>query len=338
MRPTHPIVWLICGCVAVSGAFPARSADQAGVPAATTNAAAGAQFPPLPKPQVTYFRELLALSPSELERALATIAEPARRRLRAKLQEYAALAIDERESRLRATELRSYLAPLMRTAPTNRAAQLALIPDEYRKLVDEGLKVWDALTPETQGDLQASEWTIRYILQNQSAAAFQKTAITNEPPLPQREKLEQQLTSWFALPPDQRQRTCDRFQQFFELSPREKERILSAFPDAERGEMDKTVQAFEKLAPDQRSLCVSSFGKFASMTPEKRAQFLKNAERWKETPPDDRQTWRTIVTKLPPLPPGFAKPTLPPGFHEQETAPAATPLQRAPVNSTNAAH
>ena len=325
MRPSPPIVWLICWCVAGGGAFLARAADPAGAPAATTNAGGRVQFPPLPKPQVTYFRELLALSSSELDRALAGIAEPARRRLQAKLQEYAALTPNEREARLRATELRWYLAPLMRTPPTNRVAQLALVPDEYRTMIEERLKLWDALTPETQRELQESEWTIRWLEQFQS-----------DLPLPQREKLEQQLASWLALPPDQRQRMCDRFQQFFELSPREKEKILSAFPDAERGEMDKTLQAFERLPPDQRSLCVSSFGKFANMTPEKRAQFLKNAERWKVTPPDDRQTWRTIAPKLPPLPPGFGKPSLPPGFHEQESGPVTPPRPRAPINSTNA--
>ena len=338
MRPVHPIVWLIFWCVAGSGAFLARSADQAGVGPATTNAAGGVQFPPLPKPQVTYFRELLALGPGELERELATIAEPARGRLRAKLQEYTALAADEREARLRATELRSYLAPLLRMPPSIRRVQVALIPDKYRTMVEEGLKLWDALTPEIQREAQASEWTIRYILQNQFASAFPKASMMNKPPLPQREKLEEQLASWLALPPEQRKRMCYRFQQFFELSPREKEKILGAFPEAERGEMDKTLQAFEKLAPDQRVLCVSAFSKFADMTPENRAQFLKNAERWKETPPDDRQTWRSIVTKLPPLPPVLAKPSLPPGFQEQESAPAATPPQRATINPTNAAH
>ena len=336
MRPSPPIVWLICWCVAGGGAFLARSADQDGAPAATTNAGGRVQFPPLPKPQVTYFRELLALSSSELDRALASIAEPARRRLQAKLQEYAALTPDEREARLRATELRSYLAPLMRTPPTNRVPQLALIPDEYRTMVEARLKLWDLLTPEIQTLVHESEWPIRWLGQLQSASASQKASMTNDLPQPQREKLEQQLASWLALPPDQRQRMCVRFQQFFELSPREKEKILSAFPDAERGEMDKTLQAFEKLPSDQRSLCVSSFGKFANMTPEKRAQFLKNAGRWKETPPDDRQTWRTIAPKLPPLPPGFGKPLLPPGFQEQEYGPATPPPPRPPINSTNA--
>jgi len=326
MRPAHPIVWLICCCLTGSEGYVARSADPAGATAAT-NPAARVSFPPLPKPQVTYFRELLALSPSELDRALARIAEPARRRLQAKLQEYAALAPEEREARLRATELRWYLAPLMRAHPTNRVAQLALVPEEFRTMVEERLKLWDLLPPETQKEVQESEWSIRWLLGN----------LTNEPPLPQREKLEQQLAPWLALPLGQRQRMCYRFQQFFELSPKEKERILGAFPEAERGEMDTTLQAFEKLPPDQRNLCVNSFSKFADMTPENRAQFLKNAERWKETPPHDRQIWRTIVIKLPPLPPGFGKPSLPPGFQEPESGPPTKSVPPAPITSTNAA-
>ena len=335
MRPTLPIVWLICWSVG-SGVFLAQAADKGGAPATSTNAATSAPAPSLPGPQV--FRELLGLNSTELDRALASIAEPARNRLLAKLREYAALTPGERDARLRATELRWYLVPLMRTVPTSRVAQLALVPEEYRTMVEERLKLWDLLKPDTQKQIQESEWTIRYFLQLQSTSEFQKASAPNDLTLPQRAKLEQQLASWLALPPDQRQRMCDRFQQFFELSPREKEKILSALPDAERGGMDKTLHAFEKLPTEQRSLCVSSFRNFANMTPEARAQFLKKAERWKELPPDDRQTWRTLVTKLPPLPPGFGKPPLPPGFQEQKSGPTTPPPPRAPINSTNAAH
>jgi hypothetical protein len=335
MRPTHPIVWLICWSVG-SGVVLAQAADKGGAPAATTNAAASAPAPPLPKRQVTYFRELLALSPGELDRELASVAEPARNRLLAKLREYTALTPDEREARLRAIELRSYVVPLMRTRPANRVAQLALVPDEYRTMAEERLKLWDLLNPEIQRQIQESEWTIRYVVQLRPVSASQNPSRRNDRTLSQREKLEQHLASWLAIPPDKRRRMCDRFQQFFELSPREKERILSALPDAQRGEMDKTLQAFEKLPTEQRGLCVSSFTNFANMKPEERARFLKNAERWKEMPPGDRQTWRTLVTKLPPLPPGFGKPPLPPGFQEQKSDPAKPPLPPAPINSTNA--
>jgi len=127
MRPTHLLLRLICCCVVGNELFVARSADLPGAPASTTRVALS--FPPLPKP-VSYFRELLALNPDKLDQALASIAEPARKRLQAKLQEYAALTPDERDARLRATELRWYLAPLMRTPPTNRIAQLALVPED----------------------------------------------------------------------------------------------------------------------------------------------------------------------------------------------------------------
>src|SRR6185436_5663093 len=148
MRPTHLILRLICCGVVGYEVFVARSAELPGAPAPAARAALS--FPPLPRPQVTYFRELLSLNPNELDRALASIAEPARKRLQAKLQEYAALSPDERDARLRATELRWYLAPLMRTPPTNRIAQLALVPEDYRTLVEERLKLWDLLPPENQ--------------------------------------------------------------------------------------------------------------------------------------------------------------------------------------------
>jgi hypothetical protein len=101
--------------------------------------------------------------------------------------------------------------------------------------------------------------------------------------------------------------------------------------------MDKTLQAFEKLPPDQRSLCVRSFREFVGLTPEERAEFLKNARRWKAMAPAERQTWRTVVTKLPPLPPGFGEPPLPPRFQQQTPGPATAPLPNTPVNLTNAA-
>src|ERR1051326_1727119 len=206
MRAAYPILWLICWSLG-SGAFVARPADPAPGTPAITNAAAGVAFPPLPKPQVTYFRELLALRPGELDRALAGIAEPGRRRLQAKLREYLALAPDERETRLRATELCAYLAPLMRTPPTNRVAQLARVPDDFRPPVEERLKVWDGLAPETQKQLQESQWLIRWLGQLRYASDLPKTSTSAAEDLPQqqREKLEQQLASLRALSPTARQ-------------------------------------------------------------------------------------------------------------------------------------
>src|SRR5437667_415981 len=80
-----------------------------------------------------------------------------------------------------------------------------------------------------------------------------------------REKLDRQLAAWLSLPPERRQRMCDNFRRFFELSPAEKRKTLGALSDAERQEMEKSLQAFAKLPPSQIRICVNSFRKFANM-------------------------------------------------------------------------
>ena len=295
----------------------AQTADNG---AAAASPAVSPRLPPLPQPPVAYFRELLGLSPAELEKTLAGIVGPIRTNLQAKLQQYAALTADEREARLRATELQWYLVPLMSTAPTNRVAQLAVIPDEYRTLVAERLEQWDKLPSDVQKDF----------LRIQSVFGSEREDVLRGLSPEQRQKLEQQLATWTSLPPDRRRRAYENFRQFFELSPKEKEKTLGAFSDAERQEMEQTLQAFEKLSPAQRLTCIRSFQKFTEITPAERAQFLKNAELWKKMSPDDRQTWRMLVTRLPPLPPGFGQPPFPP---KQKSGP---PLPQQTLNLTNA--
>jgi hypothetical protein len=272
---------------------------------------AGTRLPPLPQPPVTYFRTLLALNPDELNKTLARISGPLRTNLLAKLQEYTALTADEREARLRATEFQWYLGPLMRTPPTNRVAQLALVPDDYRPFVKASLERWDALPPAAQIDF----------LRIQSASATERENTLRSLSPGQRQKLEQGLAVWSSLPSGKRERMYGNFQRFFELPPRERERTLDALSDDERQEMENTLQTFEKLPPAQRLACIASFRKFTEMTPAERAQFLKNAERWKEMSAADRQTWRTLVAKLPPLPPGFGLPPLPPSAGQKSRPP-----------------
>ena len=65
---------------------------------------------------VDFFRQLLAMTPAERVASLTNRPPEARARILAKVREYQALGPDERELRLRATELRWYLTPLLRTA------------------------------------------------------------------------------------------------------------------------------------------------------------------------------------------------------------------------------
>src|SRR5262249_37864291 len=99
---------------------------------------AAPELPPEPaavKSPVAVFRELLYMSPAERTKALADRPEETRKRILAKIREYQSLRRDECELRLTVTELGYYLRPLMRTPATNRSAQIALIPKDFRELV-----------------------------------------------------------------------------------------------------------------------------------------------------------------------------------------------------------
>jgi len=109
---------------------------------------------------------------------------------------------------------------------------------------------------------------------------------------------------------------------------------------AERRQMEQALQSYASLPPVLQRVCVESFSKFAAMSAEERNQFLQNAAKWEAMSEYERQTWRTLVNRLPPVPPGFYNsklPPMPPGLHltslPQRTAagdPAATnPAQAA---------
>jgi hypothetical protein len=73
--------------------------------------------------------------------------------------------------------------------------------------------------------------------------------------------------------------------------------------DAERHQMEKTLQAFDQMPASQRAECVNAFAKFASLTAPQQAEFLKNAERWAAMSPAERQAWRDLVVNVPQWPP-----------------------------------
>ncbi len=88
--------------------------------------------------------------------------------------------------------------------------------------------------------------------------------------------------------------------------------------------MTKALQAFAGLPPAQRDLCIESFHKLAVMSPREREQFFINAERWRAMTPGERETWRNLVTQLPPLPPGFPESAAPPKLPETVDGRAVT--------------
>jgi hypothetical protein len=252
---------------------------------------------------VDFFRQLLAMTPDERDDFLTNRPPEIRTRILAKIAEYEALDPNERELRLRATELRWYLMPLLRDSPTNRAARLAQIPDDIRGLVQARLDEWSILPPTLKQEFLENEHILRYFTRlevgNSASENFG------------RQPSETERMHWSELSEGEQHQVAAGFKQFFELTPDEKQAALNTLSEAERQQMEKTLQAFDKMPAAQRAECVNAFTKFASMTALEQAEFLKNAERWSAMSPAERQAWRDLVVNVPqwpPLPIGMTPP------------------------------
>jgi len=255
--------------------------------------------PPTLSSPVDFFRQLLAMPPEAQEKALASRSPAARERIAAKLAEYQALDPDERELRLRATELHWWLMPMLSASASERAVRLAQMPANLRELAESRLMQWSILPPPLQDEILSNETALHYFSLVENARQPAATA--------------------------EQQRIANQFNQFFELTPEEKEQTLNTLSEAERAQMQATLKSFEKLPPDKRLICVRNYAKFAGMTETERASFLRNAESWSKMSPSERQAWRDLVQTVPiwpPLPPGLDPPNpvppdappLPPGL------------------------
>jgi hypothetical protein len=259
--------------------------------------------PTLPprQPPVTFFRQLLAMSVTERNQSLTNRTPETRARILAKVHEYQVLGADERELRLRATELRWWLTPLLRTSSPERDAQLAKVPADLQELVKSRLAQWNLLPPPLQAELLANDKTLHY---------FARVEPTNA-----------------VVATEEQQKISEQFNQFFELTAEEKAQTLNTLSEAERNQMENTLQSFEKLPPQQRKQCVKNYTKFAGMTATERTEFLKSAEKWSSMTPKERQTWRDLVTHIPqwpPMPPTIVPPNLLPPLPKAVRASVAT--------------
>jgi hypothetical protein len=303
-RPSQTHFWLACCLAGQLAVLPLR-AENAAPP-----------LPSLPQPHspVDFFRQLLAMPPSDRENFLTNKPPEFREHLLAKIREYQMLDPNERELRLRATELRWYLTPFFHEPETNHAARLAQVPDDLRGLVKNRVGEWDILPPQLQQEFLANEHALHYFTHIDST--------NSPPPLPLDSNWhhgpnDEDQSRWNALSPDERRQITAQFNQFFELTSAEKQKTLNTLSVAERLQMEKTLQSFDKLPPAQRIECVHAYSKFAGMNPQERAEFLKNAEHWSQMSPAERQTWRDLVAHVPqwpPLPPTFIMPPMPPSL------------------------
>jgi hypothetical protein len=307
--------WLACCAAGQLAGFSLRAETPAPAPAPVKLFSTPTNLiPPLPQTSspVDFFRQLLAMSAPERKNFLTNKPAAYRERLLTKVREYEALGPDERELRLRATELRWYLTPFFHEPATNHAARLARVPEDLRDLVKTRVAEWDILPPQLRQEFLANERALRYFTHVDAG--------NNPPPLPQDAGRHHgpdndDEARWNALSADERQQITAQFNHFFELTPAEKQKTLNTLSAAERRQMEKTLQSFEQLPVAQRAQCIRNYSKFAGMNPQDRAAFLKNAERWSQMSPADRQVWRDLVTHVPiwpPLPQASLMPPLPP--------------------------
>ncbi len=263
-----------------------------------TNASSSVKSP------VAIFRDLLAMSPAQRREAIALRPPDIQKRILEKLNEYELLPRDLSDLKLRETELRWFLRPMMDVPRENRAALLARVPQELRAQVEERLQMWDLLPPEVQERWKDNDLIASYFAQ----AGTVTTELLAQVPAEKRDEIEKEFEHWKTLSTDERQKALAGFKQFFELTPGQKEKTLDTVSDDERQQMQETLKSYEKLTPQQRVKCLNSFQKLALMSAAERQQFLKYAERWREMSPEEREKWRHLVTITPLLPPEDTQP------------------------------
>jgi hypothetical protein len=304
MNGSRPGRWWLITFAAVALTMSATAQNTANVsPQVQTFQVPAALMPP-PSP-VDYFRNLLDMSPEQRENILANKPPAVRARIMAKVNEYDALDPRTREVRLQATEIRWFLTPMLRASPAERQARLAIVPDNIRDLVKSRLMRWEILPPTLQREFLENEHTLEYFSGVQSTNNVSGEAVLSD----------EEQARWNALSGNQQKAMTVQFDQFFELSPDEKEKALETLSANDRQQMLKTVQAFDKLAPSERSEYISALSRFAGMTPAQRAEFLKNAQLWSQMSPTERKAWDDLVHHVPQWPPMSIMPPMPPALH-----------------------
>ncbi|MEI7730272.1 MAG: DUF3106 domain-containing protein [Verrucomicrobiota bacterium] len=267
-------------------------------------------IPPLPPCPISIFRTLLATNESGRATWLARRKPEQRPALEAKLNEYLTLPAHLRELRLTLTELRWYIQPLLQAQGTQREELVMRCPERLRPLLQERLKRWDQLSPESKQEVLRSEDALSNLVRVTTPGPPPPAL----PPLPillpfqDRQKINAALNALQDLPPNQRTNLINRFARFLELSGFERNKTLRGLSEPERNVAEQIINAFEKLPSVERERCLNSFTQFAIMTPEERQLFLANVTRWQSMSAQERQLARNLVRKVP-MPPMPALPS-----------------------------
>ncbi len=297
--------------------------------------------PPLPmlmqggKGPFELFRTVFYMSTVERQRFLLRYSPDKRRALQSKIKEYDTLTPEQRELKLRVTELRAYLLPLMSIPATNRAPYLSALPAEIAPLVKARLESWDRIPPDQQKALLENEGVMQHLTRFASISPIEQSQVLTNMTPAQRDALREGIRKWQALPESQRETIARRVQEYFSLTPVEQQKTLGVLSDTERGQIEKTINSYRDLSPATRIQIFRGLEKVSELTPVQLADFLKNAERWTALSPSERQAWRDLVTSaafLPPLPPGPRPPRPPPVAPNQATPPGPVKTGQVATN------
>ena len=306
----------------IAGAFfclltlPGHAEDEVVQSRAETDASR-AVFRRLGSSPVEAFRKLLAMSVAERNGFLTNYPAATRERILAKLDQYQMLPPDFCDLRLRVTELRWYLLPLLKAPADQRTEKLKSVPEPYKELVKQRLDEWDIWPPSLKDEVLEYQTTFSCFVGRDAAGnavALQQTVFED---LSEKDRLglERKLAEWQALPKDERLQLFACFEHYFELSEEEKEKTLDALSEPQRHETEKVLDPIEKRSKPQKEAYMAAFRQFAEMSPEQRQNFMKSAERWQKMSPAERQAWRDLVQQLsvaPPVPPGVSLPRVQP--------------------------
>ena len=285
---------------------------------------------------VAYFRGLLGMTPAERQRVLSDKSEHEQEQVLAKVREYQDLPREVREERLRQTELHWYVVVLLRLEPAERKTRLQEISPLYQPMILAQLSQWDQLPTDTRHALLEKESFLRTYVDWRSHSPAAGEDAFSKVPAQQRAHWAQELNRWQAMPESRREELTSAFRRFFLLTTGEQKETVQALSEAERRQMEQALQSYASLPPAQKRGCIDSFSKFAAMTPGDRNQFLQNAAKWEAMSASERQTWRLLVNRLPPVPPGFYKsnlPPMPPGMPDMNFPPS--PLQVSAAQAAN---
>ena len=255
------------------------------------------QEPPFPvyRPPTEIFRDLLKMTPAQLDQRLANQQPQLRRQLEAKVQEYQAMPPADREARLHATELHDYLQYFIKNPALNRPQQLKSVPDEYRQEVTDRLMQFVILPPALRDEALSRASTADYFMGPGAPVPHAP------PPAPQASSPDP-IKALSELPDAERAQLFSSIEDFFELDLNDQQKVIGAIPAAQRSHITRVLFQIKSQTKEQRQQTLQVIRTVASMTDQQRQLFFSSAERWKAMSESEQATWLRLVSHIPPPP------------------------------------